>query len=371
MKPINILYSVTTSGVGGAELVMNRLIQGLDRKRFNPSGVVVLKKADGAMAPLWEKSGAKVYGLDLNLWNIPSALAKYQRIIDQNDTHIVHSFLYKSIQLSRLVRTISKKFSLITSPRTNLREYPPPVFWLDKLLRKKDEFCICESQASQITLIDRAGHDPARMSVIPNGVNLEAFQRDLKARDDLRGEWNVSPDTLVVGYFGRLSKVKGPDILLKAFASVVQENLKCKLVIAGSGEEREYLETLAGKLEVAKNVLFLGHRMDAPRVLSAFDLFVLPSRREGMPNSLLEAMATGLPFVAVEVDGVREIVSSEWKEALVPPGDVESLAKTLSIFLQDESKRIFQSALNKKKIADYSLRRMIAGYEEIYEKMRR
>jgi glycosyltransferase involved in cell wall biosynthesis len=163
----------------------------------------------------------------------------------------------------------------------------------------------------------------AEVAVIPNGVDHIRFQpRDRLAARKLHG---LDPTRRIVGTAGRLVPVKGHDVLVRATIDLPDD---VEIVIAGSGPELANLQALAATLGIGHRVRFLGHVDHIEHLLPAFDVFCLPSRNEGMPRSLLEAQASGLPVVATDVGAVREVVCRDTGR-VVPPGDSAALALAL------------------------------------------
>lgn len=166
-----------------------------------------------------------------------------------------------------------------------------------------------------------------------NGVDLARFDRQRippARRAARRAEWKVRPDTIVVGTVGRLVREKGYPELFEAMRML--DGQRFVLVCVG-GTDPEKADSLpAGLLDRARagGVRFLGHRDDVEEVLAAFDVFVLASHREGFPRAAMEAAAMGLPIVATDVRGCREIVEPGVNGALVPVGDPASLATALA-----------------------------------------
>ena len=128
------------------------------------------------------------------------------------------------------------------------------------------------------------------------------------------------------------------------------------------------MEALAASLRISKQVLFLGNRKDIPQVLQALDLFVLSSTSEGLPLTVLEAMAVGLPVVATRVGGIPEVVVEGQTGFLVPPGKVEAMAQKIQQLLEDKEQaaQMGQAAAQQVRL-NFDLKRMVADYENSYE----
>ena len=202
------------------------------------------------------------------------------------------------------------------------------------------------------------------VSVIPNGVDLTKFNYDPKP---VREELGLSKDHLVIGTVGRLEPEKDQKTLLEAFRYVKEKQSAARLVIVGNGRMADELKVHAKRLGVAGHTLFLGTRRDVPRVLSAMDLFALPSVREGLPISLIEAMAAGKPVVASDIGSVRDLIRHEDNGLLVEPGDAVTLSNSLLRLLDSSSLR--EGMGNRgRRLAErsYGLPAMIRAYEGLY-----
>lgn len=165
--------------------------------------------------------------------------------------------------------------------------------------------------------------------------------------------FKVNPDVGApkLVYVGRLVKEKSVEILVKAISMVIKESSDVKLIIIGDGPERTYMEDLVKSLGLSGNIKFEGfvpyHKV--PQYLAESSVFILPSRAEGTPNALLQAMAAGLPIIATKVGGIPELVKDRVEGFLIPPNDVHSLAKAIITLTTDrELAKKFGSNARKK-----------------------
>jgi glycosyltransferase involved in cell wall biosynthesis len=167
------------------------------------------------------------------------------------------------------------------------------------------------------------------VTVIPNGVDMEVFQpRALRDDRELR-----------LVFVGRLIANKGPDVALDAFLRVEKLFPEARLTMVGDGPMRSRLEHVVNQKGTAGKVEFLGTRTDVAEILGDSDLFVRPSLVEGMPLTVLEAMATALPVIVCDVGGVSEIVSNDVTGFVVPPGSSGAVAEAMALLLGDEERR--------------------------------
>jgi starch synthase (maltosyl-transferring) len=180
---------------------------------------------------------------------------------------------------------------------------------------------VCVSEGVRQHAI-QAGLSPRKLSVIPNGIDVAKYENAVPA--DLT-EFGVPRGATTLVNVGRLTHQKGHDLMLQAVAPILLEDPQLHLLIVGEGEERGALTQLARDLKIETQVHLPGWRADVPEILTACQLFVLPSRWEGMPNALLEALASGLPCVATDVEGVRDLLGPGNSGGIVTPGDVNAL----------------------------------------------
>ena len=136
-----------------------------------------------------------------------------------------------------------------------------------------------------------------KMTVIPNGVDINKFRYNAQIRDEVRKEFEFASDDIVVGHVARLCEVKNQHYLLKIFKEIVKQEPLAKCLLVGDGELRKELEETIKELQITRNVIMTGERSDIPRILNAMDVFVLTSMSEGLSVSAVEAQAVGLPCV--------------------------------------------------------------------------
>ncbi|MDP2863383.1 MAG: glycosyltransferase family 4 protein [Desulfobacterales bacterium] len=206
-----------------------------------------------------------------------------------------------------------------------------------------------------------------KFSVVHSGIKLDKFSNLSADPAAMRRKLGISEGDLVVGTTGRLTPVKGHRHLIEAAGNIVDARPNTTFVFLGDGELSDELKNMASKLGLKEKVKFPGWRPDVAEVMSAFDLFVLPSLNEGMGRVLVEAMALGKPVVASNVGGIPDLVIHNHNGLLVPPADVEGLVKSINIFLHDPKKRKEMGDRGKVVAADYSTDAMIQKIERLYD----
>ena len=201
------------------------------------------------------------------------------------------------------------------------------------------------------------------LHVIQNGIPLERFRRDLEARARIRAELGIPGRAVVVGTVGRLSKEKDHPLLVRALR--LRLGPEVRLVIVGDGPYRSEIEHSIGP-EAARYVTLTGERRDVPALLSAFDVFAMSSRTEGLPLVVPEAMAARLPVVVTAVGGLPGIVGPE-VGLVVPPGDADALGRALSQLIDDPARRVsLGEAARRFADQSFSIDRMVREYEALY-----
>lgn len=210
-------------------------------------------------------------------------------------------------------------------------------------------------------LVERVGIATDKVLTIPNGVDTERFAPS---------ECGVprAADRLVVGTVGRLDPVKDHVELLRAFHRVRARGRDAILLIVGDGPCRRDLEREVIALGLEARVVLVGEGSDVPDMLRGMDVFVLPSIAEGMSNTVLEAMATGLPIVATRVGGNPELIDDGVTGRLVPSRDPDALASALLDYLDDPYLRtIHGKSARERAVETFGLARMRAAYADLYD----
>jgi len=166
---------------------------------------------------------------------------------------------------------------------------------------------------------------------VRGGIDPRPYQ-DAKSAD--RVALGLVAEDRIVLWAGRLDPVKGLELLVDAFAGIA-EKCRAKLLLAGDGPLRGRLENQIAQCKLQGSVRLLGVRRDIPALLKTADVFVFPSRTEGLPNALLEAMAAGCPIVTTDVPGCRDLVQDDWTGLIVPFGEPARLAAAIERLLED------------------------------------
>ena len=359
---------------GGAQKALLAIVRELLATRLEP--VVWRLGGSSQVEDEFKALGVPVLGGQgsiLKTFLQPVSLLRYLR---QEKVSLVQTFLFHADVTGRLVgrfaRLIGREAGMpviVSSVRaSNVRNR----WWQFMLQRMTAPLADAFTSVSRRTLefaVAREGVVAGRASVIPNGIDLSGWQA-LPGWKAARAELDLAPEAPVVGTIGRLHAQKGYEFLLAAAAKVIAEAPDATFLIAGYGPLRERLEACAAELGVSSSVRFLGYRKDVQRILSALDVFVLPSLWEGMSNAILEAMAAGKPVVATAVDGNLDQVIDGETGLLVPPADAGVLANALIDLIGDRQKARDMGERGRERVErDFPIRAMTAAYLDLYEKL--
>jgi glycosyltransferase involved in cell wall biosynthesis len=353
---INILYILETGGPGGAETVLLNLINNLDRKRFNPS-VVLLKKG-------WTYENLKK--TTGNLYVMPSRrrydvllILKICRFIRANNIHIVNSHLkdmnfYSSIA-SRLMRIPHVAVehgnvhlgTLSVSKRLKIK--------LTNLFTTK---YVTISKYTSGKLSDIIGSN-RKIQVIYNGSEDGFLQRPLKKTD-----LGFKDEDFLILNLANLYPVKNQKSLIKVAKKVVARKPQVRFLIAGRGELERELTGIIKAYGLGNNVILLGYKSDAYKYLSICDAYIQTSISEGLPVSVIEAMSYGKPVIATNVGGTEELID----KILVGPYDIDIITDKVIGLIESEKFRVELGRENYLKYKRmFTIDKMVSEYERLYK----
>jgi sugar transferase (PEP-CTERM/EpsH1 system associated) len=216
----------------------------------------------------------------------------------------------------------------------------------------------------------QAGVSTSSIDVIPNGVDSDRFAPRPQKQSACRAALGLPDTSFLVGTVGRLVPIKDQALLLRAARVLDDRGVNVSVALAGEGPELEQLRTLAGALSLSSRVHFLGASRSIPDFLNALDVFVLPSVSEGMSNTVLEAMSSGLPVIATSVGGNPELIEDQVSGRLFQSGDLIKLAEYLLNLAKDQQIRRALGAMARARIlGSYRLDSMLDRYRNLYQRL--
>jgi glycosyltransferase involved in cell wall biosynthesis len=313
--------------IGGAEEMTLNLVRHLPSQRFEP--MVCCIHAAGPIGDEIRQTGTPlaVLGLTPGIRR-PLDVVSIARHLRAVRPHIVHTFLLTASLYGRLAAILARVPLVVGSEVNIYRDKRRAHVLAERLLMSGTDCVVASAHAVREFYVRQVHADPSKVEVIYNAVDFEQARPTL-GRDAMRGSLGIDRDAIVVGIIARLTEQKGHRILFEALAN--QPLLQhVQVLVVGGGELNEELQRRAQSLRIDRRVHFLGPRRDLGNLLAAMDVFVLPSLWEGLPLSLVLAMAAERLVVATSVAGVPEVVQDGRTGLLIPPGDVDALGRALA-----------------------------------------
>jgi len=339
---IKVLYLFDKLDTGGAERLLVTTLKHLDMKKFDIRVCSIQRGGD--LVGEIEELGFKVSFLDTkcNLCNL-KILFRLVRLLKKLKPEIVNTQSFYPSLHGRIAAKLTG-IPVVVATEHGTVSYKKKLRHkiIDHLLAKVTNRIIVVSNSVKVFTSTTCRIPDNKFSVIHNAVDFSRFE-NIDQVSDLRDELGLGREDKVIGTVATVVPWKGQKYLIQAFSAILGHFKKVSLIIAGDdpiGYRRE-LEDEAGRLGVEKKVYFLGLRTDIPRVLKTIDLFAFPSLTEGLGIAAMEAMAVGLPVVASDVEGIREIITDSETGILVPPRQPSILSDKI-IDLLDNNQRAYK-----------------------------
>jgi glycosyltransferase involved in cell wall biosynthesis len=361
---LSIIHVLSSYAVGGGEQVALNIAAAQIRKGHDVHVVALSQAPDGPHAENFRRAGVTTHRVPRRGPTLdPSLPARLAWLFRRLGVNVVHThnplpiiYAGPAARLARVALVHTKHgFNQALARRT----------WLRKLVGSTPHaFTAVSEQPANDALLQ---HDcpPDRLRVIPNGIDLSRYSPDAEARQAVRAELGIPEDAWVIGTVGRMSIVKNQPLLVRAAAPLLSD--KCRLVLVGDGENRPSVEAEVRRAPRPEYIHLLGQRLDAPRLLASFDVFALPSKSEGLPMVLPEAMATGLPIVSTAVGGIPEVVAEGKSGHLVPPDSEVALRECLAMLSENRAHATECGVVGRGIALDrYSAEKMVERYMNLY-----
>lgn len=304
-----------------------------------------------------------------------SVLRAIRDIVVRHNINLIHAHDFKSDLFAYLVRrwlwrrriaVLSTAHAwVILGPRGDLYRR------LDLFLMKRFDHLIAVSDATRAEMTG-AGISEELITVIHNGIDTDGWS-PTRAESNLRHELGLEGAFPVIGYVGRIMPEKDLETWLRAVALVSRRFSDARFVLVGDGRDettQRRLEELAESLGIREQTVFPGYRQHLLPVYSAFDIFFLSSRREGLPNSLLEAMAMQLPVVTTDVAGAKELVVNNETGFVLPQGEAEQLGEAILALATDNELRLRMGRAGRERVEiEFCFNRRLRKIEDLYERL--
>ena len=367
--PHRILHVIDSLDLGGAQEALLHLLACADRARF--SFEVASMHRDGVYGDRIRALGIPVHSLSPHK-AVPLYLPRLFLLLRRRRFDAVHCHLLAANILAKPVAAAAGVRIRFSHDQANdaARHRNPVLRSLDRWTNRLSTHIFAVSESTRDFLVRIEGLPAARVSLVPNGVRVGTAPPDDDARAAARARWGSGPGAVAVGGIGRLHPQKGFDRFLEAAALAISANGNLRFLIAGSGPEEASLRARAERLGLDPvRVRFVGYLPGSEALLPALDLLLMPSRFEGLPLALLEAMAAGVPAVGARVDGIAEILEHGRDGWLVDPDDIPGYAAALGSLAIDPALRARLGTAARAKVEGrYSAEAMTRAVESEYRR---
>lgn len=350
---------------GGLEKIAGEIALGLNPERFT-SEIWCIDRG-GKLVEMYQEKGVPVRVLHIssyfNLFNI----FKLANLLKQEKPDIIHTHVYFAATIGRIAAKLAGIKVIIHHVHSTYWHYSSINLLIERWLSLLTDKIICVSRAVQDFVVTHERIRLDKTEFIDNGIS----GKEIPVNPSLfRSILGVEKEHVVITIVASLLNNKGHKILLEAIFCLKDKYPFIKCCIVGEGPMEKDLKNLVNQWSLEKQVIFLGVRSDVPEILSASDMFVLPSLlREGQPLSILEAMAFGVPVIASRVGGIPEIIRDQENGVLVPPQEPQLLADQIEALILDSAKRERFGQAGKKTFDEsFDAKIMIKKIEELYVK---
>jgi len=362
MSKIRVVHILHSFGTGGMEKGVATIIR---HAADNFEHVVLCLSASGETARLLPHD-THVVELHKRPGNSPPFLLKLARVLRDLKPDIVHTRNWGGVDGILAARLANNRRIVHGEHGWDMGDPDgrnPKRVMLRRLVSPLVREYTCVSRHMRKWLLDEVRVKKS-VTQIYNGIDTEVFSPD-NDRFGIRRRMGIPERTFVIGTVSRLDPIKDHPTLFKAFKGLKKSTPGLRLLVIGDGPERKRLERLS-----TDGIHFLGQRSDTAELLRCLDLFVLPSLNEGISNTILEAMASGLPVVATKVGGNLELVQDGVNGILVDPGDTQGVASAIFSYVKDDRQRHSHGTSGCSMARQhFSVEAMVKSYEKVYERV--
>jgi len=370
---IRILFVIDNIQFGGGERVFAQIINGLNPEKYS---IFLASQLSKHFYESIRNKKVRFFHLDFSKRINLILIFKLSKIIRKNKIQIVHGQGTRAEFYARIANKIGERSKYVSTIAMPVEGFDVSPFrkkiyrFFDKLSERFVDRFIVVSDVLREMMIKKRGLPPDKVIRIYNGIEPDQYspKNFKKSRLEVRKEFKINDTSLVIGAIGRLVWQKGFEYLIQAIPDVIKVDSNVRFIIVGDGPLMDRLKAQSSKLKVNDHLILTGFREDIKEILSAIDILVIPSLKEGFPMITLEGMAMARPIIATHIDGITEQITNGETGILVQPWDTNSLARAI-VKLLDNRKFAETLGLNarRKVERDFLLEKMVVETEKIYQ----
>ena len=367
MKRIKILHLVEDLKIGGLERVIESIVTGLDKDRYDAE--VWCLAHGGEIAEELIDRGVSVKILGMKSYYNPLRIIALSRLIREKGVEILHTHGYFASTFGRLAAILARVPVIITHVHSTYYGYSKRNLLIERFLSFFTDKIVCVSVAVQKFVLEVEGINEKKPLVIYNGVE-DMGVREAKSEVS-RKSFGISDSKIVVITVASLTPHKGHGVLIDAMHILTQAYQNLRLLIVGDGPLRNDLAEYVMRLDLSRNIVFTGLKRDIYSLLRLSDIFVLPSlEREGLGIAMIEAMACGLPVIGTRLGGIPEVIEENVNGFLVTPGNPEELAVAIEKLISDKTARERMGRMGRKIFEKkFTVTKMTESIESLYDEL--
>ena len=336
--PYKVLYTLNYARVAGTERHLLHVLENLNKDKFNASVVCF---SDGPLIDFLKKRGIDAWAIKRDSFFDLRAAKELYNLLKDKKFDLLHShcghFSCIIAKIAKVPYIIETRHGLYFNyddlDKINFFEY-----LVNKYKAKMLDLTLTVSKIDQDLLTEKFNVSHNKVKNIQNGIDVSVIGKTSNDMASIKKDLGIHNKDKIVGTVARFTEQKGLKYLIDSIQNVKKEIPNSKFVIVGDGELKNQLISMATRNGNQTDIVFTGYRNDAINLMSTFDVFVLPSLWEGMPYSILEAMALKIPVVATNVFGNKELIVDGKTGILVPPRNGEAIAEAIVVLLTDNKK---------------------------------
>ena len=331
-----ILHLVATGKLSGAEKVVFDIANNLNKEKYS----VIIACAGEQLRQYYSSYNLDTRIIDISKLNLLQ-INKLRKLIIDEGIDLIHAHDVKASIASQIAAS-KLKVNVISHIHGNY-------LWLcnnfimksiDCYFRKRYFLTIaCSEEVVKFYTKYNRKFDLNKLTIMGNCFNFNDLNKiEIKKKEDIKLEYGINNDKFIFGYIGRLIELKGVDLLIKSFSKFLTKHKDAMLVIVGDGDSKSYLQELCKKLDIEHNIIFAGYKKNVYDYLNMFNTFIMPSKYEGIPIVILEAMAMKKIIISTNVGGIPEVIINNETGILLEERTEECLEKNMEFVYENYAK---------------------------------